>query len=58
MFELHVNWLFPCNVYPVKQLYETVVPQLYGPEDGFALALVTVGGLPHSQTSEKGKMCH
>ena len=51
MFELQLNRLFPCNVYPEKQLYETVVPQLYGPVDGLVLALVTVGGLLHSQTS-------
>ena len=51
MFELQLNRLFPCNVYPEKQLYETVVPQLYGPVDGLVLALVTDGGLPHSQIS-------
>ena len=51
MFELQLNRLFPCNVYPEKQLYETVVPQLYGPVDGLVLASVTDGGLTHSQTS-------
>ena len=38
-------------MYPEKHEYETVVPQLYGPDDGFVLALVTIGGLPHRQTS-------
>ena len=51
MFELQLNRLFPCIVYPEKQLYETVVPQLYGPVDGLVLALATDGGLPQRQTS-------
>ena len=38
-------------MYPEKHEYVTVVPQLYGPADGFVLALVTVGGLLHWQTS-------
>ena len=51
MFVLHLSSLFPCNVYPEKHVYETAVPQLYGPEVGLKLPLVTDGGLPHWQTS-------
>ena len=47
VFVLHLSSLFPCNMYPEKHMYETVVPQLYGPEDGLKLALVTDGGLLH-----------
>ena len=48
---MHLNWPFPCKMNPEKHEYETVVPQLYGPADGFVLALVTDGGLPHWQIS-------
>ena len=34
------------------------MPQLYGPDAGFLLALVTIGGLPHSQISVSTAMDH
>ena len=50
---MHLIWLFPCKIYPEKHEYETVVPQLYGPDVGFLLELATDGGLPHWQKSEQ-----
>ena len=43
-------------MYLEKHEYETVVPQLYGPDDGFVLALDTNGGLPHWQISVHTKI--
>ena len=51
-FSGQVMVLFPVGINPMLQLYCTIAPYCLSPSTSVAIALVTLGTLPHSTTAK------